>query len=46
MCKRFTCAVSFAFVLCLAGSATAALVAQWSFDNDATDSVGALDSLN
>ena len=43
MSKKLICVTSFVVVLTLFGSASADLVAHWSFDNDATDSVGSLD---
>jgi hypothetical protein len=43
MYKRLICLISFVLVLALTGSASADLVAHWSLDNDATDSVGSLD---
>jgi hypothetical protein len=42
MCKKLICLASFVLMLGLAGSASAALVAHWEFDNSATDSVGTL----
>ncbi|MBL7186877.1 MAG: hypothetical protein ISS70_11190 [Phycisphaerae bacterium] len=42
MCKRLICLISFVLVLALTGSASADLVAHWSLDNDAADSVGSL----
>ncbi len=43
MYERLICWTSVILVLSVAGSASAALVAQWNFDNDATDSAGNLD---
>ena len=42
MSKKVIFAVSFFLVVGLANRASAALVAHWSFDDNATDSVGTL----
>jgi hypothetical protein len=42
MCKKLVFLISFVLLLGLANRASAALVAHWSFDDNATDSVGAL----
>jgi len=42
MCKKLIYLISFVLVLSVAGSASAALVAHWKFDNDTTDSLGNL----
>ena len=42
MCKKLIYFVSFVFVLGLAGSASADLVAYWPLDNDANDTIGGL----
>ena len=43
MCKKLICFVCFVFVLSLAGSASADLVALWRFNDDPNDTVGNLD---
>ena len=42
MSEKFLCLISIAFVLALAGGASAEMVAHWSFDDALTDSVGSL----
>jgi len=42
MCKKLIYLIPFVFALGLVSSASAALVAHWKLDNNATDSVGAL----
>jgi len=42
MCKKFVSLVCLVLVLGLAGSASAALMAHWKFNNNLTDSVGTL----